>query len=51
MSLQPLSKDVKKRISNKIFTLRKIRKFITFDASVAIYKQTILPIMIMLGFF
>ena len=44
MSLIPLSKDIKKRISNKIFTLRKIRKFVTFDAAVAIYKHTILPI-------
>ena len=50
MSLLPLAKDIKKRISNKIFTLRKIRKYITFDSAVAIYKQTILPIIDYAGF-
>ena len=44
MTLTPLIKDVKKRISNQIFMLRKIRKYLTFVAAVAVYKQTILPI-------
>ena len=35
---------------NKIFTLRKIRKFITFDAAVSIYKQMILPVIDYAGF-
>ena len=33
MSLIPLTKDVKKRISNRLFMLRKIRKYLTFDAA------------------
>ena len=50
MSLLPLLKAVKKRISNKIFMLRKIRKYLNFDAAVAVYKQTILPIVDYAGF-
>ena len=50
MSLLPLSKDIKKRVSNKIFMLRKIRKYMTFDAAVTVYKQTILHIMVYAGF-
>ena len=50
MSLQPLWKSVYKRIHNKIFMLRKIRKFITFHAAILIYKQTILPIIDYAGF-
>ena len=44
MSLMPLIKDIKKRISNKIFMLRKIRKYLTFEAAVLVYQQIILPI-------
>ena len=50
MSLIPLCKDVKKRISNRFFMLRKIRKYLTFDAAVLVYKQTILPIIDYAGF-
>ena len=50
MSLGPLTKDIKKRIPNKIFMLRKIRKFLTFEASISVYKQTILPIIDYAGF-
>ena len=50
MSLTPLVKNIKKRVSNKLFMLRKIRKFRTFDASVTVYKQTILPIIDYAGF-
>ena len=50
MSLNPLLKSVNKRVSNMIFMLRKIRKFITFDAAILIYKQTILPIIEYAGF-
>ena len=44
MSLIPLQKNVKKRISSKIFHLKKLRKYMTFEASVLVYKQTILAI-------
>ena len=50
MSLLPLVKSVKKRVSIRIFNLRKIRKYLTFDAAVAVYKQTILPIIDYAGF-
>ena len=50
MSLAPLRKCIKKRVSNKIFKLRKIRKFLNFEAAILIYKQTILPIMDYAGF-
>ena len=50
MSLSPLVKNIKKRVSNKIFMLRKIRKFLTFHASVIVYIQTILPIIDYAGF-
>ena len=50
MSLHPLIKGVKKSITNKIFNLRKIRKYITEKAALVIYKQTILPILDYSGF-
>ena len=37
-------KSVKKRLNNKVYMFRKIRKYLTFDAAVVVYKQTILPI-------
>ena len=37
-------------MSNRLFMLRKIRKYLTFDASVLVYKQTILPIVDYAGF-
>ena len=50
MTLMPLLKDIKKRISNRIFMFRKICKFLSFDASVLVYEQTILPIIDYAGF-
>ena len=50
MSLIPLMKSIKKRVSNKIFMLKKIRKYLTFDAAVTVYKQTILPVIDYAGF-
>ena len=50
MTLQPLVKHIKKLITNKIFNLRKIRKYINEKASILIYKQTILPITDYAGF-
>ena len=38
MSMVPLLKNVKKRVSNKVFQLRKLRKFMTFKAS---YKPSV----------
>ena len=38
MSLSYLLKDIKKRLSNKMFMLRKIRKFLTIDAAITVYK-------------
>ena len=43
MSLSYLTKDIKKKISNRIFSFRKLRRYLTFDAAVSVYKQTILP--------
>ena len=50
MNLNPLLKNVNKKITNKNFNLRKIRKNITRDAAVLIYKQTILPLIDYSGF-
>ena len=41
MSLNALIKDIKKKISNKIFVFRKIRIYLNFHAAVLVYKQTI----------
>ena len=50
MSLDPLLNNMRKVISNKMFVLRKISKYLTFEACVLVYKQTILPIMDYPGF-
>ena len=50
MTLQPLIKDIKKRVNNKMFTLRKLRKYLTEAAAILVYKQTILPILDYAGF-
>ena len=42
--------DIKRRVINKVFMLRKIRKYLSFDASVCVYKQTILPLIDYSGF-
>ena len=51
MNLQSLFKNIKKRVSNKLFSLRKLRKYLTHDAAILVYKQTILPIFDYAGFF
>ena len=43
MSLRPFLCDTKKKINNKIFLLRKIRRYITDESALLIYNQTILP--------
>ena len=50
MTLQPMLKHVKRSLTNKIFCLRKIRKYLTEKAAVSIYKQTVLPIIDYSGF-
>ena len=50
MTLNGLLVDVKKSVLNKLFTLRKLRKYITEKCSISIYKQTILPIFDYVGF-
>ena len=50
MSLCPLLKNIKKRVNNRMFQLRKICKYITNHAATLIYKQTILPIFDYPGF-
>ena len=44
LNLDPFYKSILKKVNNKIYTLRKIRKYITFDVASQIYKQTILPL-------
>ena len=51
MSLLPLYKCTIKIASNKIFLLRKIRKYIDYNTAISIYKQTILPMFDYSGFF
>ena len=50
MSLKPLLSHVKKITTAKIGTLCKIRKYITTDSALAIYKQMILPLFDYSGF-
>ena len=50
MSLQPLVKNIKKRINIKMFALRKLRKYLDCKSAILVYKQTILPIFDYAGF-
>ena len=50
MSLNPLLNNLKKVTSNKVFILCTIRKYLTYEAAVSVYKQTILPIIAYPGF-
>ena len=50
MNLTGLLSDTKKRVLNKLFNLRKLRHYITDKSALAIYKQTILPILDYAGF-
>ena len=51
MSLLPLLNNIKKRVNNRMFQFRKIRKYTTTHAAILIYKQTILPIFDYAGFY
>ena len=50
MSLSYLLTDVKKSVLSKLFTLRKIRMYITEKCALSIYKQAILPFFDYVGF-
>ena len=50
MSLMPMITRVKNVISNKIYSLAKIRDCITLKCALTIYKQTILPLFDYSGF-
>ena len=50
MSLIPLYKNIEKRLVDKIYMLKKLGKYITYNAALQIYKQTILPILDYAGF-
>ena len=50
MTLTPLLSRVKTLVSNKIYTLVKIRNLITTTCALTIYKQTILPLLDYAGF-
>ena len=50
MSFSPLVKSIKKKVSNKFFIFRKIRKYLDFKSAVIVYKQTILPVIDYAGF-
>ena len=50
MSLTPLVNNVKKRTGDRIFQLRKLRKYMNVHAAILVYKQTILPIFDYSGF-
>ena len=50
MFLLPLYKSTTEIASNKLFLLRKIRKYIDYHTAISIYKQTILPIFDYSGF-
>ena len=50
LTLNSLLSDVKKSVLQKLFTLRKLRYYITEKTSLSIYKQTILPIFDYAGF-
>ena len=50
MTLQPLLKNIKRRVSNRMFCLRKLRKYLSHEAAMLVYKQTILPIFDYPGF-
>ena len=50
MTLVPLCKNMEKRVVDKIFMLRKLKKYLTYKAAIQIYKQVILPIIDYAGF-
>ena len=50
LMLYPLYKNVCRQVDQKLFILRKIRRYITCDAAKTMYKQMILPLLDYSGF-
>ena len=50
MNLTPLVRNIKKRVSIRVFQLRKVRKYMKEHAAILVYKQTIMPIFDYAGF-
>ena len=50
MSLKPLLSHIKKITTSKLGTLYKVRKYMTIDSALAIYKQMIMPLFDYSGF-
>ena len=50
MTLTSLLADNTKSVLSKLFTLRKLRHYITGKCALAFYKQTILPVFDYVGF-
>ena len=44
ISLKPLLSNVKQKITSKIKTMHKIRRYIDNNSAIAIYKQMVLPL-------
>ena len=42
LQLDPFYNTIVKKVNNKIYSLRKVRQYISFKTTVQIYKQTIL---------
>ena len=43
MNLGPFNKTIVKKVNIKIYSLRDIRKYISFDIAIQIYEEIILP--------
>ena len=43
LNLDPFFKSIIKKVNNKVYSLRKIRKYVSFEVAIQIYKQMILP--------
>ena len=48
--LEPLYKNVCRQVEQKLFMLRKVRRYITKNASICLYKQMIMPLFYYSGF-
>ena len=50
MLLEPLYKNVCRQVEQKLFMLRKVRRYITTNAGISLYKQMMLPLFDYSGF-
>ena len=50
MTLESLYTNVVRQTEQKLFTLRKLRRYVTKSAAICVYKQMILPILDYAGF-